>query len=374
MATDYIGKYVKQFESGSKGSLCLVSCGNDWGLSCGSYQLTLRWGNCIHFLKEYFPKEASVLYFNNKPDITTASYPGKEYCSSPEAVKSVWMKCYNKVGADTFFEYEHKHIQKKYYDRIKEKIKSVLDLDTLSDRAYKECFWSWSVHKGINGAYNGFMEVLTENGITDLTYIDKEYLFDLIYDKRFEVNPFRRYKKGLTNGESEREILRKLLTPGTISGKKAVEETIPDYCKFKELNGTIKVIFKSEDGINVRTEPSFESEPVTTYKYGTELRVVAIDEYDDFYKLENGFFIIKHDSYVKFTEDKVPIKVLYMVRIAKDSVPIYSGSSGDSKIVGYVKKNQVFTIIEESDGFGYLKSGVGWLPLDKESVKPIKNA
>ena len=39
---DYIGKYVKKFESGSKGSLALSSCGNDWGLSCGSYQLTLR--------------------------------------------------------------------------------------------------------------------------------------------------------------------------------------------------------------------------------------------------------------------------------------------------------------------------------------------
>ena len=53
--TDYIGKYVKEFESGSRGSLALDSCGYDWGLSCGSYQLTLRWGNAINFLKKYFP-------------------------------------------------------------------------------------------------------------------------------------------------------------------------------------------------------------------------------------------------------------------------------------------------------------------------------
>ena len=32
-----IGEYVKQFESGDKGSLSFSSCGNDWGLSCGSY-------------------------------------------------------------------------------------------------------------------------------------------------------------------------------------------------------------------------------------------------------------------------------------------------------------------------------------------------
>lgn len=55
--SDYIGKYVKKFESGSKGSLALSSCGNDWGLSCGSYQLTLRWGNCIRFLKNTFQQK-----------------------------------------------------------------------------------------------------------------------------------------------------------------------------------------------------------------------------------------------------------------------------------------------------------------------------
>lgn len=40
MNQDYIGRLVKQFESGNKGSLALGSCGNDWGISCGSYQLT----------------------------------------------------------------------------------------------------------------------------------------------------------------------------------------------------------------------------------------------------------------------------------------------------------------------------------------------
>ena len=49
---DYIGKYVKKYESGNKGSLCLDNCGYDWGLSAGSYQLTLRYGNCIKFLKK----------------------------------------------------------------------------------------------------------------------------------------------------------------------------------------------------------------------------------------------------------------------------------------------------------------------------------
>jgi hypothetical protein len=97
---DYIGKYVKKYESGTKGSLSLSQCGNDWGLSCGSYQLTLRWGNCIKFLKKFFPNETKSIYFNSTKDVATPSWPGANYCSSPEEVKKVWKICYNKVGAE----------------------------------------------------------------------------------------------------------------------------------------------------------------------------------------------------------------------------------------------------------------------------------
>lgn len=217
--TDYIGKYVKQFESGTLGSLSLSSCGNDWGLSCGSYQLTLRWGNCINFLKKYFPTEATALFFNtSQKDIASKTWPGSNYCSSPDAVKSVWQKCYNKVGADKFFEYEHAWIEANYYVPIKNKVKDYLNLDT-TDRAFQECFWSWSVHEGSGGAFTSFKAVLSENNITSLDYVDKEEFFDLIYDKRYEKAGTNRYKKGLTNGSSERETLRPLLTKGTFSGK-----------------------------------------------------------------------------------------------------------------------------------------------------------
>lgn len=217
--TDYIGKYVKKFESGTLGSLSLSSCGNDWGLSCGSYQLTLRWGNCINFLKKYFPTESKVLFFDtSKKDFASKIWPGNSYCSSPDAVKSVWQKCYNKVGADKFFEYEHAWIEATYYVPIKNKVKSYLNLDT-ADRAFQECFWSWAVHEGSGGAFNSFKKVLSDNDITSLDYVDKEKLFDMIYDNRFERAGTNRYKKGLMNGSSERETLRPLLKKGTFSGK-----------------------------------------------------------------------------------------------------------------------------------------------------------
>jgi hypothetical protein len=43
-----------------------------------------------------------------------------------------------------------------YYLPIKTKIKDYIDLDHAS-RAMQECFWSWSIHRGPQGAYNEFL-------------------------------------------------------------------------------------------------------------------------------------------------------------------------------------------------------------------------
>ena len=201
---DYIGIYVKQFESGNLGSLAFSQCGNDWGLSCGSYQLTLRWGNCINFLKKYFPKESVGLSYSNQ-DFQSKHWPGPRYSSSPEAVKVIWKKCYNKVGADKFFEYEHEYMKQNFYDKIKEKIIDYIDLDKTS-RAFQECFWSWAIHKGVNGAFNAFTSCINE---IDIKTISHEKLFDLIYDTRYANDKFDRYKKN--NANSERDKLKQLI-------------------------------------------------------------------------------------------------------------------------------------------------------------------
>lgn len=201
--SDYIGKYVKQFESGSQGSLALSQCGYDWGLSCGSYQLTLRWGNCINFLHYYFPEESSALFFKTGYDTPRQDWPGYGYCSSPDDVKEVWLQCYNKYGEFYFFSCEHEYIKRNCYDVIKNKIKDFIDLDKTS-RAFQECFWSWSVHRGNTGAYNAFLNVVQQ--ITD--WSDFEKLFDTIYDIRYQNSPTNRYSY---TSSSEREILRPLL-------------------------------------------------------------------------------------------------------------------------------------------------------------------
>ena len=77
--------------------------------------------------------------------------------------------------------YEHEYMKTNFYDVIKNMVKDYIDLDKTS-RAFQECFWSWSIHRGPQGAYNEFMNVLKRINILTST---PEHLFDAIYDIRY---------------------------------------------------------------------------------------------------------------------------------------------------------------------------------------------
>lgn len=205
---DYIGKIVKKFESGSKGSLAIGQAGFDCGCSYGTYQLTLRWGNVINFLKRYVPDLAKGLYYNG-PDQSTGNYPGKDYSSTPDEVKNVWMQMYNKVGAEKFFKYEHSYIKEICYDPCKEILcKQGIDIDVIS-RAYQEMIWSGAVHFGAITAADMFLAVAEEVG--DNWGAKQEIVFNKFYEKRYEATGYERYKAGIYNGNSEVETLRPYL-------------------------------------------------------------------------------------------------------------------------------------------------------------------
>lgn len=265
---DYIGRYVKKYESGNKGSLCLDSCGYDWGLSTGSYQLTLRWGNCIKFLRKYFPKEAAALYFNeNAKDIKSKKWPGQHYCSSPEDVEKVWRQCYEKVGGEKFFQYEHEYIKNQYYDRIKKKIVGYIDLDKTC-RAFQEMFWSWSVNAGVNGCYNGVQKALKENNGKINSF---ESFLDSCYDVRYKDKGTNRYKKGLET--SERETLRLLLNEkgigvAAISSSTAEIEVIPQ--KTTSYQGVV-----TGNSVYIRERPNKNSKAIKIVRKGDRLKISA---------------------------------------------------------------------------------------------------
>lgn len=198
------GQYVKKFESGSRGCNVISQCGNDWGASYGTYQLTLRWGNVFNFLKKKFPKtyEEYKLYFNtNKGDFESKVYVGEKYCSPIKTVNECWNKCIEKVGKEEFEKREHDYIKSVYYDVTSTyfKTKYKVDVDTLSI-GWKESIWSCSVRDGSKTAFNIFDKAI---GKASFTQTD----FDKYYDAREKIHTDGgRWKKG--NNSMEREQLR----------------------------------------------------------------------------------------------------------------------------------------------------------------------
>ena len=65
---------------------------------------------------------------------------------------------------------------------------------------------------------------------------------------------------------------------------------------------------------------------------------------------------------VKNTTKKTATKP-YKVKITANTLNVRSGPGTSSKIVDVVKKNTIFTIVEENNGWGKLKSGAGWISL-----------
>ena len=56
--------------------------------------------------------------------------------------------------------------------------------------------------------------------------------------------------------------------------------------------------------------------------------------------------------------------VSYVVKVTVDFLNIRSGAGTNFPVTGTVKKGEAYTIVEEKNGFGKLKSGAGWISLD----------
>ena len=59
----------------------------------------------------------------------------------------------------------------------------------------------------------------------------------------------------------------------------------------------------------------------------------------------------------------------FLVEIVCDELNIRQQADFNSKVVGTVKKGEVFTIVEMSNGLGKLKSGAGWISIGSAYVK-----
>lgn len=96
-------------------------------------------------------------------------------------------------------------------------------------------------------------------------------------------------------------------------------------------------------------------------KFGIAYAKAILEFYGIAYNAENGT-----QSEEKTADDKnpeQPSKVPYLVKVTASALNVRAGAGLHEKIRTAVKKDEVFTIVEERGGWGKLKSGAGWIRL-----------
>ena len=80
----------------------------------------------------------------------------------------------------------------------------------------------------------------------------------------------------------------------------------------------------------------------------------------------NGWtnFLAKVNAGTQTNDRPISSSPAYIARVTANVLNIRSGPSTSYPIVGKVKKESAYTIVEEKNGFGKLKSGAGWLSLE----------
>lgn len=72
---------------------------------------------------------------------------------------------------------------------------------------------------------------------------------------------------------------------------------------------------------------------------------------------------IEGEGVTSSVENKNPSQTAYKVRINTSALNVRSGAGTSYKITTQVHKNEVYTIVDELNGWGKLKSGAGWISL-----------
>jgi uncharacterized protein YgiM (DUF1202 family) len=73
------------------------------------------------------------------------------------------------------------------------------------------------------------------------------------------------------------------------------------------------------------------------------------------------------DDLIEYSEERKVQEVItfipYLIKVAVDGLNVRSGPGTGYRINTQITKNQVYTIVDEKNGWGKLKSGAGWIAL-----------
>lgn len=113
--------------------------------------------------------------------------------------------------------------------------------------------------------------------------------------------------------------------------------------------------------LNVRKDAG-TSHPITgTVKKGEKCTIV--EEKNGWGKLKSGLGWISLAYTVKSSTNTSSTSSNYTVRVTANTLNVRKGAGTSYAVTGQIKKGEVYTIVEEKNNWGKLKSGLGWISL-----------
>ena len=143
---------------------------------------------------------------------------------------------------------------------------------------------------------------------------------------------------------------------------------VKDY--LKESNTQTPSTFKVGDQVKVKTT-------ATHYATGQSIKSFVKGSTYEVSKINGNKLLLSNitswvwDYDVERISESQSQPTLFKVKITCDSLNIRQHASFDSKVVGAVKKGDVFTITEEKNGLYKLKSGAGWISANSKYSQKI---
>lgn len=215
---DYIGKYVKEFESGNAGPTSIGHCGDDGGLSYGTYQFIWAYGGEPGSAQRFWAK-----YYQDKYGKPT----------SYNDLKDKWLRA---VADDktSFIDNEWRYVLEggEYYSQMVNTLKGFFNPNTYS-RAMQDCCWSWSVHRGGYSATLEFKKACSAAGISNPQSANEATLLNACYDYRWKnilYNGKRLTRYSPNGGEDSEHVKMK-----TLLGKDPIDYITPSGKNIKDV-------------------------------------------------------------------------------------------------------------------------------------------
>ncbi len=253
----------------------------------------------------------------------------------------------------------------------------------------------WGVDEGIKGSYNydpAYIQFeICEDGLTDRSYYDK------VFDVAAEYCAHLCKTYGIKNSNIVGHCEAYLQGYGSNHADpehwmKRFGETMKDFrlrvCKFlnvepetKENTETCSLELHKGDLVSIadnavyytnRKVPNWVKTQNWYVKEEPKGDCVVIDKNE---QNTNSICSPIHKKFLTLVKSSTlignkPLTTPYLVKVLLDDLEIRKGADIDTEQVGFITDKGLYTIVEEKRGqdgslWGKLKSGAGWIPLDK---------